>query len=124
MTRWVWFLLCAICGPALALLGWVVPIHLRAVDARVLQKAGRNTPSLVGKGLALVSEKQLGAAALMLKAADTADIPDRARLAVQVTNLALTHPGWQTWGGGESHLEVLFATDPKLPKSTTEPFTE
>src|SRR5215831_4588765 len=81
MTRWVWFLLCAICGPALALLGWIVPIHLRAVDGRVLQRAGRGTPSLTDKGLALANEKRLGAAQLALQAADGTSLPDRHRLA-------------------------------------------
>jgi hypothetical protein len=124
MTRWVWFLLCAICGPALALLGWIVPIHLRAVDGRVLQRAGRGTLSLTEKGLALANEKRLGAAQLALQAADSVHLLDRQRLAIVVTNLAEQHPGWQTWGGGEPHLEVLFATDPKLPKTGPEPFTE
>ena len=124
MTRWVWFLLCAICGPALALLGWLVPIHLRAIDGRVLQRAGRSTPSLSEKGLALANEKRLGAAQLVLQAAESTSLPDRQRLAAAVTNLAQEHPAWQTWGGGESHLEVLFATDPKLPKAGPEPFTE
>ncbi len=124
MTRWIWFLLCAICGPALALLGWIVPIHLRAVDGRVLQRAGRSTPSLTEKGVALANEKRLGAAQLVLQAAEGASVPDRQRLEAAVTNLIDTHPGWQTWGGGEPHLEVLFATDPKLRKAGLEPFTE
>src|SRR2546430_718149 len=108
MTRWVWFLLCAICGPALALLGWIVPIHLRAVDGRVLQRAGRNTPSLTDRGLALAGEKQLGAAQLIVQAETRMQLPDQQRLGNAVTNLIQQHPGWQTWGGGESHLEVLF----------------
>jgi hypothetical protein len=124
MTRWVWFLLCAICGPALALLGWFVPIHLRAIDSRVLQRAGQSTPSLTDKGLAFANQKRLGAAQFVLQAADTVSLPDRQRLAAAVTNLAQEHPAWQIWGGGESHLEVLFATDPKLPKAASEPFTE
>src|SRR5262249_55910565 len=33
-------------------------------------------------------------------------------------------PSWQIWGGGESDLEVLFTTDPKLPKVAPEPVTD
>jgi hypothetical protein len=35
------------------LCGWLVPMHLRAVDASVLHRAGEGRPSLVERGLAL-----------------------------------------------------------------------
>src|ERR1051325_8478221 len=124
MSRWVLALGCILLGLLLLVLGWLVPLHLRAVDSRLLQRAGKNTPSLIDQGISLLNEKRLGAAQLISQAADAAGLPDRQRLGYAITNLAGEHPEWVIWGGGESHLEVLFRTDPKLPKATPEPFTE
>ena len=70
MNRWIAFALCAILGLVMLLCGLQVPAHLRAVDARVIQKAGRITPGLVTHGLALVRDKKLGAAQLISQAAE------------------------------------------------------
>ncbi len=67
MNRWVWFWVCAIVGLLMLVCGWLVPAHLRAVDASVIERAGRKTPTLIEKGLALVRENKLGAAQLLLE---------------------------------------------------------
>jgi len=116
--------MCAI--PALLLLacGVVVPAHLRAVDASVLQRAGRHTTPLIEQGLTLVQQGNLGAAQLLLQAAQTEGVPDWQRFGLALTNLALPHPLWAVWGGGDPRLERLFGSDPHLPKSGSEPFTD
>jgi hypothetical protein len=124
MNRWACFALFAILGLMLLLGGLLIPAHLRAVDVAVLQKAGARTPTLVDQGLALAADKQLGTAQLLLQAAEQEHVNGWERLATAVTNLATLHPAWTVWGGGEYHLQVLFATDPGLPKSGSEPFTE
>ena len=124
MRRWLLFFLCLVLGVLIVLLGWIVPAHLRAVDAHVVQKAGKNTPSLTDRGLALLSEKRLGAAQMLFKAAEAISMSERQWLGAAITNAAEQHPSWLIWGGGESDLDVLFATDPKLPKAAPEPFTE
>jgi len=124
MNRLTGFLMCAI--PALLLLacGVVVPAHLRAVDAGVLQKAGRNTAALTDQGLTLVRQNKLGAAQLLLKAAQAEGLPDRQRLGLAITNSAMQHPRWMVWGGGDARLERLFGSDVHLPRSGSEPFTD
>ena len=124
MNRWVWFSLCAILGLALVTCGLLMPIHLRAVDAGVIQRAGRNSPTLIEKGTALVGEKKLGAAQLLLQAAQTQSVPGAEKLGFDVGRLANEHPGFRVWGGGESHLEVLFGPAPKQVNPVPEPFTE
>jgi hypothetical protein len=124
MSRWVRFFLCILLGIGMILLGWLVPVHLRAVDSRLLQRAGKNTPSLVDSGITLIGERRLGAAQMIWEAAQSAALPDRQALGNAVTNAIIQHPSWLIWGGGESHLDMLFATDPKLPKRASEPFTE
>ena len=121
MSRLTWFLLCAISGALMVVCGLVVPAHLRAVDACVLQQAGRNTPALIEQGLALVKQNKLGAAQLLLRAAQEEGLPDRAVLGLAIANSAAQHPGWLVWGGGDARLERLFTSDPGLPKSGSEP---
>jgi len=125
MTRRViGFLLCAIPGLLLLACGLALPAHLRAVDASVIQKAGRNTIPLIEQGLALVKQDNLGAAQLLLQTAQEEGLPERQKLGLAITNLAMQHPGWMVWGGGDAGLDRLFASDPHLPKSGSEPFTD
>ena len=121
MSRLIWFLVCAISGALMVVCGLVVPAHLRAVDACVLQQAGRNTTDLIGQGLALVKEDKLGAAQLLLRAAQEEKLPAWQPLALAVTNSAAQHPGWLVWGGGDARLAGLFNSDARLPESGAEP---
>jgi hypothetical protein len=104
--------------------GLVVPAHLRAVDAGVLQRAGRNTTGLIQRGLALVREDQLGAAQLLLEAGQAEGLPGWQELGLALTYSATQHPGWRVWGGGDARLERFFSSDPDAPKSGSEPFTD
>ena len=69
MTRWKSFLICAVIGAGLLVCGLVLPAYVRAIDRRVVQTAGKNTTGLVEQGLALVDEKQFGAAQMLWQAA-------------------------------------------------------
>ena len=124
MSRLTWFLVCAISGALIVVCGLALPAHLRAVDARVLQQAGRNTPALMEQGLALVEQDKLGAAQLLLRAGQEERFPDRQRLGLAITNSAAQHPGWLVWGGGDAALERMFGSDAGLPKAGMEPFTD
>src|SRR6266568_625648 len=124
MSRWVWFWVCATVGLVLVACGWLVPAHLRAVDATVLQLAGRNTPALVQQWLALVRQHNLGAAQLLLLAAREEALPDRGELGVAVLDLATKHPELQVWGSAEPRLESLFgvpSTTPGQPAARVAP---
>jgi hypothetical protein len=118
------FLLCAIAGLLMLGGGLVVPAHLRAVDAGVLERAGRNTTGLVQRGLALVRENQVGAAQLLLEAGQAEGLPGWQELGLALTYSATQHPGWRVWGGGDARLERFFSSDPDAPKSGSEPFTD
>jgi hypothetical protein len=124
MKRWFGFVVCAILGLIMLGMGLLIPVHLRAVDARVLERAGRKTASLTQEGLRLAGEKKLGAAQLLLKAADDEEISNREQLRLAVTNLANAHPGFLIWGGSEPHLEILFETESRRPRPIPEPFTD
>jgi len=124
IRRWVWFTVCAFLGLVMLVCGLLVPAHLRAVDKSVIQKAARRSTGLIEHGLALVNEKKLGPAQLTYQAAQQEEVPNRDKLGLALTNAAVQHPAWQTWGDAETHLEILFGKDHVLPKSGSLPFTE
>src|SRR5215470_639950 len=101
MSRWVWFFVCAILGLVMLICGLLVPAHLRAVDASLLQKAGRGTPALLDAGFELAHNDQLGAAELVADAARQERVLGWDRLGQAITNLSEQHPDWQSWGGGD-----------------------
>src|ERR1051326_8798430 len=107
--RWIYCFICAALGVALFACGLHVPAHLRAVDASVLKKAGRDK-GLVAQGLALAHDKKLGAAQLLSKAARTESLPDQQQLALAVEELARENPELQFWGSPEPRLQTLFGT--------------
>ncbi|MFZ0825919.1 MAG: hypothetical protein WAO02_00715 [Verrucomicrobiia bacterium] len=119
MNRWLWVLICTVSGLLLLLCGLLVPVHLRAVDVSVIQRAGRDTPALTAQGLSLVNQQNLGAAWLYLQAAQTEGIPGRDNLALAVTNALRQNPDWFAWGSN-NRLERLLGGD----ASSSETFTE
>ncbi|HYG25246.1 MAG TPA: hypothetical protein VEH04_20950, partial [Verrucomicrobiae bacterium] len=92
MKNWVSFLFCALLGLGMLACGLLVPSHLRAVDDTVLERAALDSPGFVGQGLALVYERNLGAAQLMFKAAEERRIPRREPLQRALIELARQDP--------------------------------
>jgi hypothetical protein len=68
-SRWLWVPFCIAFAGLMLLCGWLVPMHLRAVDASILQRAGEAGPSLADCGLALERAHNADAARLILQAA-------------------------------------------------------
>ena len=118
INRWLWALACAISGLLLLSCGLRVPAYLRAVDADVIQRAGRDTPSLINQGLSLVNQRSAGTARMFLQAAQAEGIPGRGRLGLAVTNALQQHPDWLVWGNN-SALKGLFGNN----SPPSEPFT-
>ena len=123
LRRWLSFLLCISLSVLSVLMGWLVPAHLRATDVRLLQRAGKNSRSLLEVGNELLNEKRLGAAEILYSAAESLSFPGRQALESSITNLATQHSSWSIWGGGEPDLEVIFSR-PRTTRSGSEPLTE
>ena len=104
------------------LCGLLVPAHLRAVDVRVIEQAGKNTPVLAEKGMALLNANNLGAAQMLLRAGKEASLPDNETLAVLVANALKEDPDWQAWGGPAPL--PFSANDSAGTNAASEPFTE
>lgn len=115
MSRLLSLLACIILGVVMLLCGLLVPAHLRAVDTGIIAEAGRNTPGLTGCGLALVNDKNLGAARLLLQAAQEEGMPDQEKLRSALGTLAKENPSLQIWGSPE-----LSALNPSPSRPTGE----
>jgi hypothetical protein len=103
-SRWFWFALCIAFSAVLLVCGWLVPMHLRAVDASVLQRAGESGPSLVDRGMALEHANNADAARMILQAAEN----EKIRWTGELASSLATHP--------ES--EPLFPGGPTVTHST------
>ncbi len=111
--RWLAFVICAVLGLALLVCGLLVPMHLRAVDAGVLKRAGANGPSLLGHGQMLAGERKLGVAQMLVQAARAAGMPAWDRLADTITNLARQNPAALAWGD-DGRVAGLFGNESAL----------
>src|SRR5580658_11245078 len=87
-SRWLWVPLCIAFSGLMLLCGWLIPMHLRAVDVSVLQRAGKNGPSLVERGLALERGNNTDAARLILQAAQDQKVLWIGELASALSNNA------------------------------------
>jgi hypothetical protein len=121
--RWLWFSICAVLGLALLACGLLVPMHLRAVDAGVLEQAGRSGPMLLEEGRTLAGEQKLGTALMLMQAARLAEFPGWDRLGDTITNLAQQNPAALTWGD-DARVKNLFAGNAQPPAGGTQPFTD
>jgi hypothetical protein len=121
--RWLWFSICAVLGLALLACGLLVPMHLRAVDAGVLERAGRNGPSLLEEGRTLAGEQKLGTAQMLMQAARLAELPGWDRLGETITNQARQNPSTLTWGD-DARAKNIFAGNTRSPDAGAEPFTD
>ena len=122
MRRTIIFSACVIVGLGALAFGLLMPAHLRAVDVSVIERAGRNTPALVDRGISLVSERKLGAAKLLLDAARREGLSGCERLGFALTNLAARQPDLLLFGGPESAVLGTLRRSSQ-PPSGSEPFT-
>jgi hypothetical protein len=102
--------------------GLLVPWHLRAVDASVIEKAGGSGPSLLERGRMLAGEQRLGAAQMLMQAARVSGIPGWDRLADTIANLARQNPSALAWGN-DGRVENLFAGNSEAGEAGSESFT-
>jgi hypothetical protein len=121
MKRWVWFTLCVVLGLLLFFCGWLIPAHLRAMELPVLQQAGRNSTSLVGRGVSLVHIGQYGAGEIILHAAQRAQLPDTNELSAALETEGKKYPALKLWGASLPPLRNYF---PRAPKPADSNFTD
>jgi hypothetical protein len=124
MNRVVWFIICTAVGLELICWGLLVPAHLRAVDAQVLELTGANSPSLPEEGVALVNLEKTGPARMLLSAADQVDAPNREKLASALKSFEQKQPRARVWGGSALYLERVFEKSPATTNTKSQPIVD
>ena len=112
--RMLCILICTVLGLALLAYALLVPAHLRAVDAAVVQNAGQNSSSFLEAGQTLAAKKKLGAAQLFLLVAQTGKILGREEFGSTFANLARQNPDAQFWGD-DKRTENIFGSNFRPP---------
>ena len=108
MYRVLCFIIFAELGLAFIGLGFLMPAHMRAVDAAHVELAGRNTPSLMESGLKLVEQEKPEAAQLFLRALPPELNRDKETLETSVTNFYKAHAELLAFGGGDPYFQRVF----------------
>ena len=124
MKRLIWVFVLVELGLVLIGLGLLIPEHLRAVDALVIQQSGFRTHSVVDAGIKLVSQEKVGPAQLMLQVAQAEKAPTAAQLKAAVDSFNQAHPDLTLWGGADPYLERLFPRDPAQPRLPSQPIAD
>jgi hypothetical protein len=112
INRWTWFVICIVFGLLLMVCGWLMPVHLRAVEAPLLRQAGRNTPSLTSRGTDLLRGGELGAAEMFLRAPAQLKKHEVETLADAVDTTARQFPVDEAWGVADPTLNNYFPAAP------------
>src|SRR5437016_6109881 len=114
----------AVGGLILLLCALLVPAHFRAVDRKLIESAGMETPSIVESGVGLVNLEKPEAARMLWRAAQTLEVSGHESLGAAIaqaermgspTSIAKTDPVFETFN-------ELFR--PTLPRPIIEPLLE
>ena len=108
----VWVSICLIAGALLLGCALLVPAHFRAVDAAVVERAGKgspgaSTPTLVEEGATFLSVEKLGPARMLLLAAQSEGVSRHDLLASGVAQFTRDNPSLVALGGAAPLLEKI-----------------
>jgi hypothetical protein len=101
---------CLIAGVLLLACALLVPAHFRAVDAAVVERAGKgragaSTPTLVEEGVTFLSVEKLGPANILLRTAQSEGVAGAELLAARAVQFTRDNPTLVALGGAAPLLE-------------------
>lgn len=92
MKRWDAIFICAFAAAAFFAVGLFVPAHLRAVDQRIIERAGTGSFTLTACGIALARENNPDCAEMILRAAREQNLPESNQIAAAISEAWKTAP--------------------------------
>jgi len=107
MNRLFRFFMWTICGCVLLLCALLIPAHFRAVDGRIIERAGVGTPSLIQQALSFLNVEKLGPARLLAVAAQLLNVHGHEQLSVTIAQALRLHPKLAAFGGPDPIIEKL-----------------
>lgn len=119
--RKFWLSLCLIIGALLLSCALLVPAHFRAVDAAVLERAGKGKPgaaaqTIIEEGVTFLSVEKLGPAHMLLRVAQTENVPRSDMLASRIEQFVRDNPSLVALGGATPLFEKI-----EIVPSSSEP---
>src|ERR1051325_4626299 len=103
----LWLTLCLIGGALLLGCALLVPAHFRAVDAAVIERAGKGQAGLIEEGLTLLSVEKLGPARMLLRVAQSEGVPHTEGLQNRVIQFERENPSLVALGGSSPLLDKV-----------------
>src|ERR1051325_8426932 len=103
----LWLIIALVCGVALLGCALLVPAHLRAVDAKAIERAGLATPSLVEEGQTFISLEKIGPARILAQTAQSENVARHQLVALAVAQFSQQQPELVALGGSDPALDKL-----------------
>jgi hypothetical protein len=102
----------SIFGTALFCCALLIPAHFRAVDAAVVERAGRGqpgmaAPTLIEEGLTLLSAEKLGPARMLWRTTESESVPHSEQLGTGIARFSLANASLVALGGGSPVLDKV-----------------
>jgi hypothetical protein len=92
MKRWDAVLVCAFAATAFFAVGLLVPAHIRAVDQRVIERAGKESFTLPACGIVLARQGNPDAAQMILETARELNLSDANQIATAISEAEKKNP--------------------------------
>lgn len=112
--RWIKCILCFTGALLLLFAAWLVPAYLRAIDAEVVKLRGRDSATLVDRGLELLELEQIGPATMLAATASKAGLARVDLLNTRLGQYAAAHPELAQRGGADPFVEQLLVREAGL----------
>ncbi len=105
-----WLAILVIFGAVLFGCALLVPVHFRAVDASVVERAGRGepgaaAPTLIEEGLTLLSTEKFGPAWMLWRTAESESVPHSEQLGAGIARFSRDNPLLVALGGASPVLD-------------------
>lgn len=107
MGHWLIMAVWYLAGLAAVVWATLIPAHLRAVDSRVLEKAGRGTRGLMVDAEHYGVLERTGTSWTMFRAGELLGVQPRPGLAEDIGSVEAANPSLKIWGRVEPALSVL-----------------
>ncbi|HAV63959.1 MAG TPA: hypothetical protein DCY13_16530, partial [Verrucomicrobiales bacterium] len=93
---------------------WLMPAYLRAVDAEVVKLQGRDSATLVDRGLSMLELEQYGPAVMISATSTKLGVPRADSLSERLKQYAAAHPGPAGRGGTDPFIEQILVREARL----------
>lgn len=99
------------------LLAWLMPAYFRSIDVDVVRQGGRDTSSLIEKGLGMIQLEQIGPAELLSATALKLKVERADFLQAAVGQFQIENPPQLPWGGYDPFIVQILVREAKLDYS-------